>query len=217
MRLFYYPGACSLVPHIALEEIGARYEAVKVDFARGEQRTAEYLRLNPAGRVPVLLTDRGAVSEIPAILGYLARTFPAAKLMDTSDPFEFAEMQSFHMYIATTLHVLFRQISRPDAYVDGEHCRSALRAKVPEMADQYFQPIEQRMADGRPWVHGDNWSASDIYLYVFASYLNMGDRGDAGQVPAIMAHRRRVRARPAVARALDQERDGGLVAMTIFD
>ncbi|MFA5493246.1 MAG: glutathione S-transferase [Porticoccaceae bacterium] len=217
MRLFYYPGACSLVPHIALEEIGAPYEAVKVDFARGEQRTEQYLRLNPGGRVPVLVTDRGAISEIPSILGYLARTFPDSKLMDTGDPFEFAQMQSFHMYIATTLHVLFRQISRPDAYVDGDDCRGALKAKVPEMADHYFEPIEQRMADGRPWVHGDSWSASDIYLYVFSSYLNMADRGDPARVPAVMAHRRRVRARPAVARALDQESGGGLVAMTIFD
>jgi len=216
MKLFYYPGACSLVPHIALEEIGAPYEALKVDFAKGEQLTPEYRLINPAARVPALVTGRGVVTEIPAILGYLARTFPQTGLMAVDDPFEFAEMQSFHMYIATTLHVLFRQISRPETYVDGELCRAALKAKVPEMSDHYFRVIEERMADGRPWVHGDRWSASDIYLYVFSSYLNMGDRGDPAKVPFIWAHRQRVRARPAVARALASE-SAGMVAMQIFD
>ncbi|MAT49734.1 MAG: glutathione S-transferase [Porticoccaceae bacterium] len=216
MKLFYYPGACSLVPHIALEEIGAPFDTRKVDFALGEQLSAEYLSVNPAGRVPALRTDRGVITEIPAILGFLARTFPESGLMSVTDHFEFARMQGFHMYIATTLHVLFRHISRPEFIIDGDEERRALVAKVPEMADHYFAPIEQRMADGRRWVHGDRYSASDIYLYVFASYLNLGDRGDPGKVPNIWAHRQRVRSRPAVDRALARE-GGGMLSMAIFD
>ena len=216
MKLYYYPGACSLVPHIALEEIGEPYEALKVDFAKGEQLAPGYLAINPAARVPALVTERGVLTEIPAILGFLARTYPDAGLMAVDDPFPFARQQAFHMYIATTLHVLFRQISRPDAFVDGDACRAALKAKVPAMSDHYFEVIEARMADGRPWVEGEAWSASDIYLYVFSSYLNLGDRGDATKVPAIMAHRQRVRARPAVARALARE-SAGMVPMGIFD
>jgi glutathione S-transferase len=216
LQLFYYPGACSLVPHIALAEIGAPHEVIKVDFARGEQLSPQYLAINPAGRVPALATERGVLTEIPAILGFLAHTYPASGLMAVDDPFAFAEQQGFHMYIATTLHVLFRQISRPDAFVDGDACRAALKAKVPAMSDHYFQVIEARLSDGRPWVHGEAWSASDIYLYVFASYLNLGDRGDPARVPAVMAHRQRVRARPAVGRALARE-SAGMVPMGIFD
>lgn len=84
------------------------------------------------------------------------------------------------------------------------------------MSDHYFEIIEQQMADGRPWVHGESYSASDIYLYVFSSYLNIGDRGDPAKIPAIWSHRQRVRARPAVERALAQE-SSGLVPLYLFD
>lgn len=70
LKLFYSPGACSLAPHIALEETGAAYEAVKVSFADGEQNKPEYRAINPKGRVPALATDRGVLTENPAILGY---------------------------------------------------------------------------------------------------------------------------------------------------
>jgi glutathione S-transferase len=216
VKLFYYPGACSLIPHIALEEIGADYEAQMIDFARGEQLSAEYLAVNPAAQVPALQTPQGVITQIPAILAYLALSFPASVLGRAEDPFEFATMQSFQLYIATTVHVLFRQISRPDVFADGDVAHAALKAKVPAMSDHYFEPIERQLADGRTWVHGDSYSASDIYLYVFASYLNMGDRGDKTKIPCIWSHRQRVRARPAVGRALAQE-SSGLVPLSLFD
>jgi glutathione S-transferase len=206
MKLFYTPGACSMVPHIVLEEIGLPYESAVIDFAADDQLKPEYLAINPAGRVPVLTTDRGVVTEIPAILGYLARAYPQAGLAPADDPFAFADMQAFHMFIATTIHVLFRQISRPEVYADGPETKAALAAKVPEMSDRYFGLIEARFADGRPWVHGDRYTMSDPYLFVFASYLKRGDRGDPKKIPRIWAHRDRVyRQRPAVARVLAQE------------
>jgi glutathione S-transferase len=205
LTLFYTPGACSMVPHIALEETGGRFDRVPVDFGKGEQLRPDYLSINPKGRVPALLTERGVVTEIPAILGFIARTFPDAGLAPWDDPFAFADMQAFHMYIATTIHVLFRQISRPEVYADGPAATAALKAKVPEMSNRYFTLIEQNLADGRKFVHGDAYSLSDPYLFVFASYLRMGDRGDLALFPNIRAHRARVRARPAVERTLAAE------------
>ena len=74
------------------------------------------------------------------------------------------------------------------------------------MSNYYFGLIEQRFADGRPWVHGDRYTMSDPYLFVFASYLKMGDRGDPTKIPRIWAHRDRVYGqRPAVARTLAKE------------
>jgi glutathione S-transferase len=207
LTLFYTPGACSMVPHIALEEAGAQYETALIDFRSGDQLKPEFLRINPKARVPVLLTDRGVLTEIPAILGYIALTHPSARLANTEDPFAFAEMQAFHMFIATTIHVTFRQISRPDFYADGKAAAEALRAKVPERSNEHFALIEAQLADGRPWVHGDRYTASDPYLFVFASYLRRGDRGDPSRCPAVMSHWERVRARPAVERVL---RDEGL-------
>ncbi len=205
LKLFYMPGACSMVPHIVLEEAGAQYAKVLVDFARGDQLKPEYLNINPKSRVPALETDRGILTEIPAILAYLAFSFPSARLADTQDHFAFADMQAFQMFIATTIHVTFRQISRPDFFADGEVAAQALRAKVPERSNEHFAIIENQFADGRPWVHGDRYTASDPYLFVFASYLRRGDRGDPALFPAIMAHRGRVRARPAVERVLQAE------------
>jgi len=213
MKLFYTPGACSMVPHIVLEELGIPYEGRLINFATGDQLKPDYLAINPAGRVPALATDRGVITEIPAILGYLARTFPDAGLAPVDDAFAFAEMQAFHMFIATNIHVTFRQISRPEFYADGPQAKVALAAKVPEMIDDYFAVIEQRFADGRPWVHGDRYTMSDPYLFVFSSYLNMGERGDPKKIPHIWAHRDRVyQTRPAVAKTLADEGIPGFYA-----
>jgi glutathione S-transferase len=205
LSLFYTPGACSMVPHIVLEEAGAQYEKVLVDFGRGDQLTPEFLKINPKARVPVLLTDRGALTEIPAILAYVARSFPKARLADIEDHFSFADMQAFQMFIATTIHVTFRQLSRPEFYADGEAAAVALRAKVPDKSNEHFTIIEEQLADGREWVHGDRYTASDPYLFVFAGYLRRGDRGDPSRFPAIMSHWARVRERPAVERVLQHE------------
>ncbi|MDY0007574.1 MAG: glutathione S-transferase N-terminal domain-containing protein [Spongiibacteraceae bacterium] len=216
MKLFYYPGACSLIPHIALEELGVNYTAIEVNFPAGEQLSAEYRAINPLSQVPALATDEGTITQTPAILSYLALRYPERRLMATASPFEFAKMQSFHMYIATTIHMLFRQMSMPHEFADGDAAHAALKAKVPERSNHYFQLIEQQLADGRPWVHGTEYSASDIYLYVFSSYLKLGDRGELSRFDAVADHRLRVRARPAVHRALQQEAPGN-IPMSLFD
>src|SRR3546814_2322776 len=88
----------------------------------------------------------------------IGRSFPEARLAPWQDSFAFADMQAFHMYIATTIHVLFRQISRPEVYADGPEAAAALKAKVPEMSNHYFSLIEDKLSDGRMFVHGDSYS-----------------------------------------------------------
>ena len=80
MILYYAPNTCALASHIALEQAGAAYEARRVDFAKNEQRSPEYLRVNPKGRVPALVTERGILTETPALLSFIAQSFPAARL-----------------------------------------------------------------------------------------------------------------------------------------
>lgn len=205
LKLFYIPGACSLVPHIALEEAGATYERHLVDYFGGETKTPEYRAISPLGRVPALLTDRGAITENPAILAYIAQSHPASGLAPLDDAFAFARVQMFNLFMANNLHVAFRQIAFPDTYADGEEAAAALKAKVPELANRYFAVIEAGLADGRPYVHGDRFTLSDIYLFVYANYLRQGDRGDPSLVPNVIAHRRHIRGRPAVQRILEIE------------
>src|SRR5947209_2730325 len=95
-KLYYAPGTCALASHIALEEAGADYSAVRLDFKANQQQSPEYLKVNPKGRVPALVTDKGVLTETPAILAYIAQTFPNAKLAPTDDAFAFAQAQAFN-------------------------------------------------------------------------------------------------------------------------
>src|SRR5271154_3700555 len=95
-RLYYAPGTCSLATHIALEEAGAPYEAVLVDFRSQTQRSPEYLAVNPKGRVPALVTENGTLTETPALLCFVAQRFPKAELAPLADPFALAQVQEFN-------------------------------------------------------------------------------------------------------------------------
>ncbi len=96
IKLFYARHACSLASHIALEESGARYSTVRIDFAANDQRKPEYLAINPKGRVPAMVTDRGILTETPAMLTFIAQSFPPAHLAPLDDPFAFAQVQAFN-------------------------------------------------------------------------------------------------------------------------
>src|SRR3546814_15784991 len=94
--LLFSPGACSLASLIALAESGLPYGIRRVRFGDNEQRSPDYLKLNPNGRVPVLMTDRGTLIETPAILPFIAQPAPDARLAPLDDPFEFARMQGLN-------------------------------------------------------------------------------------------------------------------------
>ena len=99
LKLFYTPGTCARASHIALREAGAEFELQRIDFARTEQRSEAYLKINPKGRVPALETDHGILTETPAILAYIAQLYPNANLAALDDPFEFARLQGFNNYL----------------------------------------------------------------------------------------------------------------------
>ena len=105
LKLYYAPGTCALATHIALEEAGAKYEAVRLNFKTEDQKKPDYLKINPKARVPSLVTDRGIITETPALLIYVAQTFPAAKLAPLDDPYALAKVQAFNSYLCSTVHV----------------------------------------------------------------------------------------------------------------
>lgn len=207
LKFYYIAGACSVAPHIVLEESGADYKEVAIDYQAGDHRKPEFLKLNPKGFVGVLITDRGPISENPAIMAYVAQAYPEAKLAPT-DPYDFAQVQSFNMFLSSAVHVTYRHLSRPTLFADGPEAAKALAAKVPEMTHKYFGMIEQQLSDGREWIHGDTWTISDPYLFIYTSYLQRGDRGDPEAFPLARAHRERVLARPATQRVLARENKG---------
>ena len=200
LTLHFSPRACSLASHIALEEAGADYEAVRVDFAAGEQRSDAYLALNPKGRVPALVTDRGILTETPAILAFIAQTFPQAKLAPLSDPFAFAGMQAFNSYLCSTVHVAHAHRTRGHRWTDDPAAIEALKRRVPQNMADCFELIETRMFKG-PWVMGEDYTVADPYLFTIASWLE-NDGVDPHRFPKVHDHRNRMHGRPAVARAL---------------
>lgn len=207
LKLFYTPGSCSLASHIALEEAGAAHEAYRIDFSKAEQTKPEYLAINPKGRVPALVTDRGTLTETPAILTYIAQTFPDAGLAPLGDPFEFARLQSFLSYLCSTVHVAHAHGRRGARWADDPAAHEAMKAKVARNMADCFALIEDRMFAG-PFVMGENYTIADPYLFTIAIWLE-GDGVDPGQFPKVLDHRNRMAERPAVAKVLEVVRARG--------
>jgi glutathione S-transferase len=206
LKLFYAPGTCALASHIALEEAGADYEAVRLDFGAGDQRKPDYLAINPKGRVPALIADRGILTENPAILAFIAQSFPKAKLAPLDDPFAFAQVQAFNSYLASTVHVAHAHGRRGYRWADDQSSFDDMKRKLPETMGACFDLIEREMFKG-PWVMGNAYSICDPYLFTIAEWLE-GDGVDPARLPKIHDHRRRMAERPAVKRALAQEGRG---------
>lgn len=202
--LYFAPGTCALASHIALAEAGAEYELRRIDFSQGQQRSPDYLALNPKGRVPALVTPQGTLTETPAILAYVAQVFPQTKLAPVGDPFAFARLQAFNSYVCSTLHVAHAHRLRGSRWADDPAAIEAMKKKVPETVFAAFELIENGMLEG-PWVMGEDYSVADGYLFTVAQWLE-GDSIDPARLPRVADHRRRMMERPAVARALAEEK-----------
>lgn len=200
LRLYYARGTIALASHIALEEAGAAYEAQLIDFANAQQRTPDYLSINPKGRVPALVTPRGILTETPAILAYIAQAYPGAGLAPLSDVFALAEMQAFNAYICSTLHVAHAHGPRGTRWADDPAALAELKRKVPEVMTDGFLMVETEMLRG-PWVMGETYSVADAYLFTVARWIE-ADNVDISRIPRVLEHRERMMQRPAVARAL---------------
>jgi glutathione S-transferase len=203
-KLYYSPGACSLAAHIALCEAGAEVELRLVKFAENQQRSPDHLEINPLGRVPVLVSDQGILTENPAILGFIARTWPAAGLAPLDDPFALAEVESFNSFVASSVHVAFSHLFRPGRWVDPEPAQTATAAKAPENIRAMFDIVEAKLAS-KPFVHGENFTTSDAYLVVMSRWLFRTGVGDQARFPRTRAHATLVQQRPATLAALAAE------------
>jgi glutathione S-transferase len=204
-KLFYFPMSCSLASHIALEEAGAVFEAIKVDFYTNEQRKAEYMTINPKGRVPALVTDEGILTENPAILSYIAMRFPEAKLAPLDDPFKLAKLQSFNAYLSSTVQVAHAHGLRGPRWADQQSSYEDMRQRVSGNMAECFQLIEDELLEG-PWVMGETFSIADAYLFTFSTWLE-GDGVDASQFDKVSQHMAAMLQRPCVQRAMAREQE----------
>jgi glutathione S-transferase len=195
LKLFWAPGTCALASHIALEEAGAMYETARLDFSRGDQRKPDYLKVNPKGRVPALITGHGILTETPAILAWIAQTYPQANLAPT-DLFGFATAQAFNSYLCSTVHPAHAHRPRAARWSDDPAAQETMRAKVPQNMSDCFTLIENDMFEG-PWVMGAAYSICDPYLYTISGWL-AADGVDIAKFPRVHDHFKRMNERAAV-------------------
>jgi glutathione S-transferase len=203
LKLYYAPGTCALATHIALEEAGEPYEAERVDFASQAQRSPEYLAVNPKGRVPALVTENGTLTETPALLCFVAQRFPAAELAPLSDPFALAQIQEFNSYLCATVHVAHAHGRRGSRWADDAAAIEAMKRRVPTSMTECAELVENKFLKG-PWVMGSQYTICDPYLFTIGTWLE-GDGVDTAKTPRILAHRKRMLARPAVQKAVAVE------------
>lgn len=207
-RLFYSPGACSMAPHILLEELGVPYEPVRRVIADGDNRKPDYLAINPRGRVPALaITDAQGeriLTEASAIMVYLARRHPDAGLLP-EDPEAFARALEWMSWLASTMHQAgVRTVLRPERFtVDptgapaiAEQGRAAIRAG--------YADIESRLT-GKSFALGDRYSAVDIYLLVFYRWGNRCGLAMRSDYPNYARLADSLRQRAAVQRVIARE------------
>ena len=199
LTFFGNKGSCSLATHIALEEAGADYVFRKIDTAAGEQKSVDYLKINPKARVPALVTEHGVLTENVALLMYVAQRFPAAQLAPT-DAFGLSKMTAFNAWLASTVHVNHAHKVRGARWSDDPDVVENLKIKVPQTMTDCAVLIENEYLAG-PWVMGAHYTVADGYLYTIENWFE-GDGVEMARFPKIMAHRAAMNGRAAVQRVL---------------
>lgn len=206
LTLYYSPRACSLACHIALEESGLPFTAVPVRIRRGEHREADYLAVNPWGKLPSLRADGRVLTETPAILSLIADLAEREPpLMPQGDAHARALALEWLSFAASTVHLAFRPFFRPYVYIDDETQHAAVRRAALPGYRAVLAEVDRRIGDG-PWALGEDYSVCDPYLYVFHVWSRREDMAElAPDTPNWDAHRARMDERPATLRALATE------------
>jgi glutathione S-transferase len=183
LTLYFAPGASSMAPHIALHEIDVPFESRPLSFHRKQNRDPAFLALNPEGKLPTLLIDGRPLTEVAAILFYLARRFPEAKLLPADDAEAEAHVVSWMSFIAATVHPARRQ--------GADQARTVYR-------------IADDRLGAREWAVG-RYSIADIHLFRLFWRFRGWLQPAPGEFPHLSAHHERMMARPAVQKTIEIE------------
>lgn len=212
LKLYHYPlRACSLVTFNALEEAGLEYEDQSVDILKGEQKSPDYLKVHPGGKVPALRVDDQVLTENAAILIYLDALAADANLLPTEGGMVGrAKGYSDLIWCSSTFHPAVRQVRMAMRFTDGDY--SGVQAKGVEYVTAIFNQVEARVA-GDKWWYGDDWSIVDVYICWCIITAASTGLLPMDKYPAIQSLLERVQARPSFQKAIarqiaSKERDG---------
>lgn len=207
-KIYYAPGSCAFAALAALEYTQADYVALKVDLAAGEQKSDEFRKLNPLGRVPVMVVDGHRVTEAIAILTYIAASSPEAGLMTPSAPLILAREYEMLSWFSTSLHLHIAQTFRAERFADDEPSQASIRAKGRHQYEEGLNQLE-KFCSAEDSVYSTGrfrlTNAFGIVLWRWAKRLEI----DTNRLPAwsrIIAHDL---ALPSVIRAVEREASSG--------
>lgn len=201
--LYYAPGAASFVVHWLLIEAGADYELRRVDLQAGDQRQADYLRLNPNGVVPTLLIDGEAVYESSALLLHLADTFAQLRLAPPPGSLARARMYQWLFNLANTVQPLFRQWFMPKEVAGPEHVE-LIKASVQPRIEAAWQRIDAHLGAHGPYLLGAEVCAADFLLTMLMRWSRNMPK-PATDWPHLAALATRMKARPSFAELYRRE------------
>ncbi|RPE72140.1 glutathione S-transferase [Pacificibacter maritimus] len=202
LTLYAAPGACSRVPMMTLEEAGADYDVKLVRFMKGEHKRPDYLAMHPAGKVPLLMTNDGPVTQNVAIARYLAAQFDGL-LPKAATAFEDAQITADLAFCADTVHPVVTRMRMPMFMVEGDEAMASVRAKAMDAMAPLAQLINTRLGKGN-WWYGDAWSVMDAYVYWI--WFRITGAGFSGaEFSHWAAHAAAMELRPAIQRALAKD------------
>jgi len=202
LKLYYSPGACSLVPHIALEEAGVDFDALRIPIADGGHLKPEYLAINPHARLPALGTDRGVITENIAVLNFLADKLGAEGSVPRGDPYAAARANELLGWFSSSVHIAFAQVWRGSRFTEDENLWRPLEAGGRKVLARQFDEIDALCVD--EWLVPGHFTAADSYALTFFRWgkrigFKMGRHARWAELVG------RVFERPAVQRALERE------------
>jgi len=203
IKLYYSPGACSLAPHIVLEELGIAFEAVLVSLKDGEHKKADFLKINPRARVPALNVDGKVLTETVAILTYLGGGY-AERGLWPRDTWKQAEALSLMAWLASTVQTAVAGIFRPERFSSDVPAHATINATSRAALEKHFAEID-KLLTGKTFALGGQYTVCDPYLLVFYRWGNRVGIPMKDRFPVWTRHAQRVASRPTVKRVLEAE------------
>ena len=204
LQLYFAPGACSFVPHSMLELSGVEFEPHSVKLHKNEQRSPEYLAINPRGQVPVLVDDGQVITQIVAILLHLDAKLPQAGILPASGPARTRALQTL-TWMNNTVHPTFTHVFMPDKFADDEATKQSIRAFAAKTYVGLLGEIEAMAEKASPWMTGERPGALDAYALTLLRWGGFAGI-DPTSMPATWDLAQRFAALPPVARAVERER-----------
>ena len=208
LELYFAPGACSFVPHVSLEAVkaatGQAFEPRLVKLHKGEQKTPEYLAMNPNGQVPVLVVDGKPLNQIVAILEFLDHSFPKAGLLP-AEPGSRAQALSQLCWMNNTVHPTFTRVFRTTEFAESESAQAEVRKMAQAKYRHYLERIQGWIADAKKYWYGERITPHDAYAFTLLRWGGIAGI-DPKSLPGYLAYVERVMAAPPVAAALERER-----------